>query len=111
MNPSVVLLKFIDYGYEQEAPLDDLLDLEQTSLDLATIPSQVVHARLSSKGSLNNKIMAKIRDQILEQSVLVKVTQILPGSPPRVELLKRSQADGTLSLINNKFDADDGIPM
>ncbi|KAK6617757.1 hypothetical protein RUM43_013985 [Polyplax serrata] len=111
VNPSVVLLKFIDYGYEQEAPLDDLLDLEQTSLDLATIPSQVVHARLSSKGSLNNKIMAKIRDQILEQSVLVKVTQILPGSPPRVELLKRSQADGTLSLINNKFDADDGIPM
>ena len=101
LNHDKVLVKFIDYGCEQETFISDLLDLERASFDLATIPSQAICVQLACTKSLTGRDIVKIRDLVLEQNVLVKLANIPKGSEPTVvELLKRSQSDGTLSSVN-----------
>lgn len=100
-------MKFIDYGYEKKVDVDDLIDVEQTSL--AVMPPQAVRAKFACQKSLSPSTISRIREEISGQEVLIRIFQTPFHSLPSVDFIKRSNKNGSFYSYNNEVEVNEDL--
>lgn len=84
--------------------------MERSSI-LQAIPAQALKVKLANVTNFNETIISKLRDTVLDQSVLMKVISSDRGAVPSVEFFKRSTPDNTLFSVNIKLNNDPQLKM